>query len=68
MPAAYVETAEFDCLHDDGINYAKKLENAGVVVELNEIKGTMHGFDIVQKAPATKATVRTRIEYMRKMF
>ena len=68
LPDAYIETAEFDCLHDDGINYAQKLHLAGVTVEVNETKGTMHGFDIVQKAPTTKAAIARRIEYMRNMF
>ncbi len=68
LPPAYIETAEFDCLHDDGILYAKLLQNAGVSVILNETVGTMHGFDIVQKAPTTKAALTTRTEYMRKMF
>lgn len=68
LPNAYIETAEFDCLHDDGINYAEKLRTAGITVELNETKGTMHGFDIVQKAPTTKFAVESRIHYMRKMF
>ncbi len=68
LPPAYIETAEFDCLHDDGINYAEKLRAAGIAVTLNETKGTMHGFDIVQKAPTTKAALTARIEYMRNMF
>lgn len=68
LPPAYIETAEFDCLHDDGINYGKKLAAAGVDVKVNETKGTMHGFDIVQKAPTTKAAVAARISYMREMF
>lgn len=68
LPLAYIETAEFDCLHDDGIHYAKKLETAGIAVVLNETKGTMHGFDIVQKAPTTRAAVEARIAYMRRMF
>lgn len=68
LPPAYIETAEFDCLHDDGILYAKLLQDAGVAVMLNETKGTMHGFDIVQKAPTTKAALAARIDYMRKMF
>ena len=68
LPPAYIETAEFDCLHDDGILYAGLLKDAGVSVTLNETAGTMHGFDIVQKAPTTKAALRARIEYMRKMF
>ncbi len=68
LPPAYIETAEFDCLHDDGILYAEKLRAAGVDVVLNETKGTMHGFDIVQRAETTKAAVESRIVFMRKAF
>ena len=49
MPPAYIETAEFDCLHDDGILYAEYLKKAGIEVTLNKTKGTMHGFDIAKK-------------------
>ena len=68
LPHAYIETAEFDCLHDDGINYAQKLRAAGIPVELNETKGTMHGFDIAQNALTTKQAIGTRIQYMRTHF
>lgn len=68
LPPAYIETAEFDCLHDDGILYAEKLLEAGVDVVLNETKGTMHGFDIMQKASTTKAALMSRISFMKKFF
>ena len=68
LPSAYVETAEFDCLHDEGIAYANALLEAGVSVELNETSGTMHGFDIVQKAETTKAALAARISFMKKVF
>ena len=68
LPSAYIETAEFDSLHDDGILYAEKLREAGTSVVLNETKGTMHGFDIMQKAPTTQAALAARIDYMRRMF
>jgi len=68
LPPAYIETAEFDCLHDDGILYAQKLRAASVSVLLNETKGTMHGFDIVEKAPTSKAALAQRISYMKSMF
>jgi len=68
LPPAYIETAEFDCLHDDGILYAEKLKNAGVEVVLNETKSTMHGFDIVRKAKTTMSALDTRIHFMKKHF
>ena len=68
LPPAYIETAEFDCLHDDGILYAEKLRTSGIEVTLNETKGTMHGFDIMQKPQTTKAALAARIEFMKKVF
>ncbi len=68
MPPAYIETAEFDCLHDDGILYAKLLKDDGVEVNLNETKGTMHGFDIKQNAPTTKNALKERIKFMKDKF
>ncbi len=68
LPPAYIETAEFDCLHDDGILYAELLQKAGIFVVLNETKGTIHGFDIKQKAPTTKKALSARVAFMRKKF
>ncbi len=67
LPPAYIETAEFDCLHDDGILYAQLLGQAGIAVTLNETKGTMHGFDIATKAPTTLAAMEQRIMFMKRM-
>ncbi len=68
LPPAYIETAEFDCLHDDGIAYGEALSQAGIAVELFETKGTVHGFDIAENAPTTRAAVERRVEYMRQGF
>ena len=68
LPPAYIETAEFDCLHDDGILYAELLRKAGIDVTLNETKGTMHGFDIAIKAPTTLAAMEQRIAFMKRMI
>ena len=65
LPPAYIETAEFDCLHDDGILYAQLLREAGIDVTLNETGGTMHGFDIATKAPTTVAAMEQRIAFMK---
>lgn len=68
LPPAYIEVAEFDCLHDDGILYAKLLRDNGIPVEFHEAKGTMHGFDTVFKAPTSQAMLKKRTAYIRRMF
>lgn len=68
LPPAYIETAEFDCLHDDGILYAKLLREANIKVTLNETTSTMHGFDIATKAPTTLAAMEQRIAFMKGMI
>ena len=68
FPPAYIETAEFDCLHDDGILYAERLQRDGVDVTLNQTLGTMHGFDVVQSAKTTKQALLARIQFMKKHF
>jgi acetyl esterase/lipase len=68
LPSAYIEPAEFDCLHDDGMIYAELLKKSGVKVVINQTNGTMHGFDIKQKAPTTIKALEDRINFMREMF
>lgn len=68
LPEAYVETAEFDPLHDEGVAYAKKLEEAGVKVELNETKGSYHGFDIKLDRPYSQRALAHRAEVFKRVF
>ncbi|MFA7126410.1 MAG: alpha/beta hydrolase [Bacilli bacterium] len=68
LPVSYVETAEFDCLRDHGIFYAKKLERDGVNVVLNNTVGTIHGFDIELKSEIVKECIRRRVSFLRKYF
>jgi acetyl esterase len=63
LPPAYVETPQFDPLHDQGIDYAKMLKAEGVEVELNDIPGAIHGFDIV--APKSSVSHEAMIERIR---
>lgn len=68
LPPAYIEVAEFDSLHDDGVLYAGLLEKEEIPVEFHETKGTMHGFDTKISAPTSKEMVAKRISFMKRMF
>jgi acetyl esterase len=54
LPAAYVSTMEFDPLRDEGIDYALRMLQAGVQVELHSYPGTFHGSGFLAHAEVSK--------------
>jgi len=62
----YLETAEYDCLHDDGILFYDKLKEMNVQVELNDTKGTVHGYDAIANSNIVKESIRLRIEFIKR--
>jgi acetyl esterase len=54
LPPAYVATAEFDPNRDEGIDYALRLLQAGVSVELHQWPGTFHGSLALQSADVSQ--------------
>jgi acetyl esterase len=44
LPPAVVAVAEADVLRDDGLDYAHRLEAAGVIVRIVDCAGMIHGF------------------------
>lgn len=68
IPDTYIETAEYDCLHDEGILYGEKLRAAGANVEINETKGTFHGYDSALNTKIAMSNVEKRILFLRKGF
>ncbi len=64
FPLTYIETAEFDCLHDEAIEYANKLSNSGIDVILNETKETMHGFEM-KNTVITQNSINKRIDIIK---
>jgi len=66
LPPTYIETAEFDCLHDEAIAYAKHIQGVAQSIEVNETKGTVHGYDTLMKHPITRENIKKRIEFMKR--
>lgn len=66
MPKTYIETAEYDCLHDEGIEFSQKLKKENIDVIVNETKQTMHGFDI-KNGKITRRIINERMELIRKI-
>lgn len=54
LPPAYVTTMEFDPLRDEGIEYALRLLQAGVSVELHSFPGTFHGSALIPTAAVSR--------------
>ena len=66
LPPTYIETAEFDCLHDEAILYAEKIKNRTAELQINETKGTFHGYDMLSSHPISKDSVAKRIAFIKK--
>lgn len=69
LPPALVVTAEFDPLRDEGEQYARRLEAAGVPTRSTRYQGMIHGFfgmtSLIDKA---KAAVREACGDLRQAF
>jgi len=57
LAPAYLMTAEFDPLRDEGIDYAARLLEAGVPTELHNFAGAFHGFDQMGNTAISRAAI-----------
>lgn len=63
FPKTYIESAQFDCLCDEALELADKLQQAGVDVTLNQTQGTMHGYDQVD-CQISRDNIQKRIDWL----
>jgi acetyl esterase/lipase len=66
LPPAYVSTMEFDPLRDEGIQYALRMLQAGVSVELHSYPGTFHGSGLIAGAKVSERGARESLDALRR--
>lgn len=66
LPPTYLCTMELDPLRDEGIEYALRLLQAGVSVELHSFPGTFHGSGMVATAEVSKRCVTESLNALKR--
>lgn len=49
LPPAWIGVGTLDLFHDEDVQYARRLEKAGVPCELYVVPGAFHGFDVLYR-------------------
>ena len=65
FPPTYIEVAQFDALHDEGVLLYQKLREQGIPAELHEVNGACHGFETATKSNLLKTCMERRIDWLR---
>jgi acetyl esterase len=68
LPPSYVAVCEFDPLRDEGIEYAQRLVQAGVPVELHLYPGTFHGSSRIAGAAVSQRMSRDSLEAIHRLL
>jgi acetyl esterase/lipase len=64
LPPAFVSVGAVDGFRDEDIDYALRLNQAGVPTELHVYPGACHGYQIAADAPVTKQAARDKVEWL----
>lgn len=66
LPPTYLSTMQYDPLRDEGIEFALRLMQAGVTVELHSFPGTFHGSTIFLGASVSQRCQHEVLESLRR--
>ena len=66
LPPTWIGVGACDLFHDEDVEYAQRLEAAGVPVELEVVPGAFHGFDLVRRAKVVKAFHASQVAALRR--
>ena len=65
---AFIELAQYDCLHDEGAALAERLKSLGGAVELHTISGAPHGYDMMWRGVTAKCCLDLRCAALSRAF
>ena len=71
LPPALVQVAENDILHDEGVAYGRKLDEAGVPTTITEYKGFIHDYGMLNPLShisAVQESVRQAADYLKEFL
>jgi acetyl esterase/lipase len=69
LPPAFIEVGGIDLFVSEDIEYARRLNEAGVPTELLVIPGAFHGFDqLAPESPQAEQFIRAKVEALRRAF
>ena len=68
FPHTYIEVAEYDCLHDEGVAFAKILQTEEIPTELYEVTVACHGFETALKSTIVRDAMNRRIKWLQMVF
>lgn len=66
LPPAYVSVMQFDPLRDEGIDYARRLADADIAVELHLFPGTFHFSRVIEAAEISQRELAEEIVVLRR--
>ena len=67
LPPAWIGVGDLDLFHAEDVDYARRLEAAGVACELHEVAGMYHGAEVFSaRAPSMRAYRAAMVEALRR--
>ncbi|WP_410874880.1 alpha/beta hydrolase [Nocardia sp. A7] len=66
LPRTFIDVGSVESFRDEAVEYAMRLSQAGVSVDLHVWGGGVHGFDTFPQSALSQAATATRDEYFRR--
>lgn len=66
LPPAFVSVGSLDGFHDEDVDYATRLNHAGVPTELHVYPGTPHGYHVAAGSDIVRRSTRHQVGWLRR--